>query len=90
MNTNDVEFDSGVSAEVAKLNSEIAVSETIVNGARDRYASEIGTSEMIRQMRQSAMVQPKTYKLPKTVRRQRSGVGVTLLQRIKKLFGFER
>lgn len=86
MNTN--ETDTKLSAESEKLKNEIIVSESIVQSSRNRYAEEIGGSEAVSQMRRLASVQPKTYPIPKRVRKVRRSNG--FLHRIKVLLGFEK
>ena len=77
--------DASVATELEKLESDRIISESVVSGARDRYASELGNVEEIERMRRAASVQPKTYKIPKRVIRERDGS--SFLNKLKKLFG---
>lgn len=66
MNTKtEIEENGSVDKEIAEYNSEILVGNSVVNGSRDRYASELGNSETIEMMRMQARLQPKRYSYPK-------------------------
>lgn len=83
MNTND----SGVSVstEVERLESERLIGESLVASTRDRYASEIGNAGEIERMIKCASVKPKTYPLPKHIKKRRDENN--FIQKLKKLFG---
>lgn len=74
-----------VSTEVERLESERLIGESLVATTRDRYASEIGNAGEIERMIKCASVKPKTYVLPKRMRKRRDGNG--FIQKLKKLFG---
>ena len=85
MSTSDL--DTKLSSESEKLKHEILVGESIVQSARNKYAEELGGSEVVSQMRKLASVHPKTYPIPKRVRKiKRPNV---FLHKIKVLLGFE-
>lgn len=74
-----------VSTEVERLESERLIGESLVATTRDRYASEIGNAGEIERMIKCASVKPKTYALPKRMRKRGDGNG--FIQKLKKLFG---
>lgn len=74
-----------VSTEVERLESERLIGESLVATTRDRYASEIGNAGEIERMIKCASVKPKTYALPKRLKKRRDGNG--FIQKLKKLFG---
>lgn len=77
--------EASVATELEKLESERLIGESVVSTSRDRYASELGNAEEIERMRQFAGVQPRTYRIPrrmKKVRRKSS-----FISKIKKLLG---
>jgi hypothetical protein len=74
-----------VSTEVERLESERLIGESLVATTRDRYASEIGNAGEIERMLKYASVKPKTYALPKRLKKRRDGNG--FIQKLKKLFG---
>ena len=73
-----------VSTEVERLESERLIGESLVATTRDRYASEIGNAGEIERMLKCASVKPKTYALPKRLKKRRNGNG--FIQKLKKLF----
>jgi hypothetical protein len=83
MNTSDGNV--SVSTEIERLESERLIGESLVATTRDRYASEIGNAGEIKRMIKCASVKPKTYALPKRLKRRREGSN--FFQRVKKLFG---
>ena len=83
MNTS--KSDVNVSTEIERLESERLIGVSLVAANRDRYASEIGNASEIECMIKCASVKPRTYVLPKRLRK--SGKGCWFIQRIKKLFG---
>ena len=74
-----------VSTEVERLESERLIGESLVATTRDRYASEIGNAGEIERMIKCASVKPKTYALPKRLKKRRNGN--EFIQKLKKLFG---
>lgn len=89
MNTNeDVEI-GNFSDEVAKLNGEISVGESVVANARDNYAKEFGTPDAVSNMRLHSMVSPVKYKLPRQVRRRNGSHLEKMWNKIKVLFGLD-
>lgn len=87
MNTNN-NIDSKLSAESEKLKNELAVAETIVQNSRDRYAEELGGTDAVSQMRRLASVKPKTYPIPKRVRKVKHSS--KFFHKIKVLLGLEK
>ncbi len=83
MSTNNA--NASVATELEKLASERLIGESVVNNARDKYAVEIWNEVALERMRKVANLQPKTYKKPKRVRRERS----PFIEKLKKLFGIE-
>ena len=75
-----------VSNEAEKLKNEIEVGRFAVDAARNRYAEEFGAKQTVSDMRLQASVKPKTYKLPKKVKK--SWCFRNFLYKIKVLFGF--
>ena len=73
-----------VSTEVERLESERLIGESLVAATRDRYASEFGNAGEIERMIKCASVKPKTYALPKRLKKRRNGNG--FIQKLKKLF----
>jgi hypothetical protein len=74
-----------VSTEIERLESERLIGESLVATTRDRYASEIGNAGEIKRMIKCASVKPKTYPLPKRVKKR--GDENNFIQKLKKLFG---
>lgn len=83
MSTN--KSDVSVSSELERLESERLIGESLVTTTRDRYALEIGDAAQIERMIKCASVKPKTFALPKRLKKNRNGK--TFLQKIKKLLG---
>ena len=83
MSTN--KSDVSVSTEVERLESERLIGESLVATTRDRYASEFGNAGEIERMIKCASVKPKTYKLPKRMKKVRRKS--SFISKIKKLLG---
>lgn len=79
--------DATIFNEAEKLKSEIEVGKSIIEGARNKYADELGESDTIKNMRTMAAVKPKTYKIPRKVRRRNKKEGTGFLKKIMILFG---
>lgn len=77
--------DVNISTEIERLESERLIGESLVATNRDRYASEIGNASEIERMIKCASVKPRTYVLPKRLRKKEKGGW--FIQRIKKIFG---
>lgn len=88
MNTNNETPAFGVQNEAEKLKSEILVGESVVNGARDKYAFEFSSLYGVSRMIDEARVQNKTYKLPKRMRK-RDGWFQRVVYKIKIVLGLE-
>ena len=74
-----------ISTEVERLESERLIGESLVATTRDRYASEIGNAGEIERMLKCASVKPKTYALPKRLKKEKNGW--KFFQKIKKVLG---
>lgn len=85
MNTNDETENTSIDAELETLEHEKIIRESSVSTARDRYASEFGCANEIERMRWIASIQPKTYRIPKRIKRERNGSA--FIEKIKKLLG---
>ena len=84
MSTNN-KGEASVATELERLQSERYISESVVSGERDRYASELGSSDVIEQMRRVASIQPKTYRIPRRVKKEQR----PFIVKLRKLFGLE-
>lgn len=83
MSTNN--SNASVSTELERLESERLIGESLVSSTRDRYASEIGNAGEIERMIRCAGTQPKTYALPKCLKKEKNGW--KFFQKIKKVLG---
>ena len=77
--------DVSISTELERLESERLIGESLIITTRDRYASEIGREGEIEHMLKCASMKPKTYALPKRVKKRNGGSN--FIRKIKKLFG---
>ena len=77
--------EASVATELEKLESERLIGESVVSTSRDRYASELGNAEEIERMRLFAGVKPRTYRIPRRVRRDRDVV--SFIEKVKRLLG---
>ena len=87
MSTNNTTFNISASREAEQLKSEVEVGKSVVECAKNRYADELGGKNAVSEMRQQATLQPKTYKLPKSVKKARRNRLEEFLTKIKVLFG---
>lgn len=73
--------------EAEKLKSEIEVGKSIVEGARNKYANELGETDAIKNMHTLAAMKTKTYKIPRKIRRRNKKGNGNFFKKIMILFG---